>query len=125
MQSGAGSAERELSESIAGRSTKYQPVNPAPMVALQAHREILAKAAPEGFTPNDDADLGHLALLVPCKEDGSDCENRIERPESLFGQGVALRNGQRSSPTVAGQPRTPADNVAAWRARFAKRLAEH
>ena len=87
--------------------------------------EILAKAAPEGFTPNDDADLGHLALLVPCKEDGSDCENRIERPESLFGQGVALRNGQRSSPTVAGQPRTPADNVAAWRARFAKRLAEH
>jgi probable HAF family extracellular repeat protein len=30
--------------------------------------EILAKAAPIGFTPNDDADLGHLALLVPCDE---------------------------------------------------------
>jgi probable HAF family extracellular repeat protein len=28
--------------------------------------EILAKAAPIGFTPNDDADLGHLALLIPC-----------------------------------------------------------
>lgn len=29
--------------------------------------EILAKAAPLGFTPNDDADLGHLVLLVPCQ----------------------------------------------------------
>jgi len=31
--------------------------------------EILAKAAPLGFTPNDDADLGHLALLIPCDDD--------------------------------------------------------
>ena len=30
--------------------------------------EILAKAAPIGFTPNDDADLGHLVLLIPCNE---------------------------------------------------------
>jgi probable HAF family extracellular repeat protein len=30
--------------------------------------EILAKAAPVGFTPNDDEDLGHLVLLVPCDE---------------------------------------------------------
>jgi probable HAF family extracellular repeat protein len=29
--------------------------------------EILAKAAPLGFTPNDDEDLGHLVLLVPCQ----------------------------------------------------------
>jgi probable HAF family extracellular repeat protein len=31
--------------------------------------EILAKAAPLGFTPNDGADLGHLALLIPCDDD--------------------------------------------------------
>lgn len=31
--------------------------------------EILAKAAPLGLTPNDDADLGHLALLIPCDEE--------------------------------------------------------
>jgi len=31
--------------------------------------EILARAAPLGITPNDDHDLGHLALLIPC--DGS------------------------------------------------------
>jgi probable HAF family extracellular repeat protein len=30
--------------------------------------EILAKAAPIGFTPKDDEDLGHLALLIPCDE---------------------------------------------------------
>ena len=30
--------------------------------------EILAKAAPVGFTPNDDQDLGHLVLLVPCDD---------------------------------------------------------
>jgi probable HAF family extracellular repeat protein len=89
--------------------------------------EILAKAAPVGFTPNDDADLGHLALLIPCNENDCHCENSIERPESLFPQGLAPSSNQRSRPTVAGQPRTPADNVAAWQPRFAKqyRLAEH
>jgi hypothetical protein len=89
--------------------------------------EILAKAAPVGFTPDDDADLGHLTLLVPCEEDGSDCENSIERPESLSAQGLAPRSSQLSRPEIPVQPRTPKDNVATpWRARFAKqyRLAE-
>jgi hypothetical protein len=31
--------------------------------------EILAKAFPIGTTPNDDADLGHLVLLIPCDKD--------------------------------------------------------
>jgi probable HAF family extracellular repeat protein len=35
--------------------------------------EILAKAAPLGFTPNDDADLGHIVLLVPCDNGDADC----------------------------------------------------
>jgi hypothetical protein len=89
--------------------------------------EILAKAAPVGFTPNDDADLGHLALLIPCKEDDCHCENNIERPENLFPQGFAPSSSQGSNPALAGQPQMPADKVAAWRARVAKqyRLAEH
>jgi probable HAF family extracellular repeat protein len=40
--------------------------------------EILAKAAPLGFTPNEDADLGHLVLLVPCSED-EDCSPDLPR----------------------------------------------
>lgn len=79
--------------------------------------EILAKAAPEGFTPNDDADLGHLALLIPCKEDDWDCENSIERPETMFPQGLTPHTSQ-----LSGK-----GNAAAWRARFAGRyhLGEH
>ena len=89
--------------------------------------EILAKAAPVGFTPNDDADLGHLTLLVPCNEDGLDCENSIEPPKSLSAPGLAPRNSQLSRPEMPVQPRTPKDNVAAWRAWCAKQyhLAEH
>ena len=89
--------------------------------------EILAKAAPVGFTPDDDADLGHLTLLVPCNEDGSDCENSIEQPESLSAQGLAPRSSSLSRPEIPLQPRMPKDNIAGWRARFSKqyRLAEH
>jgi probable HAF family extracellular repeat protein len=36
--------------------------------------EILAKAAPIGFTPNDDADLGHIVLLIPCNEHNPHCD---------------------------------------------------
>ena len=36
--------------------------------------EILAKAAPIGFTPNDDADLGHLVLLIPCNDHNPHCD---------------------------------------------------
>jgi len=95
------------------------------MIAINERGEILAKAAPVGFTPNDDADLGHLALLIPCREDGWDCENSIDRPETLFGQGLLPRRSQRSSAALAPQPGTPAAAVAAWRARFARQLAEH
>jgi hypothetical protein len=31
--------------------------------------EIVAKSFPIETTPNDDADLGHLVLLIPCEEE--------------------------------------------------------
>ena len=40
--------------------------------------EILAKAAPFGFVPNDDADLGHLVLLVPCGSETEDCAASLQ-----------------------------------------------
>jgi probable HAF family extracellular repeat protein len=82
--------------------------------------EILAKAAPLGFTPNDDADLGHLVLLVPCEEDETDC--------AASGQattGIAPQRSKQVLPRAAGtdstpHPRTAKENVAVWHARFAK-----
>jgi probable HAF family extracellular repeat protein len=57
--------------------------------------EILAKAAPLGFTPNDDADLGHLVLLVPCQSiDEAGCGGSTQD---------AAIPAPRSSPSI-GQP---------------------
>jgi probable HAF family extracellular repeat protein len=80
--------------------------------------EILAKSAPLGFTPNDDADLGHLVLLVPCEPDGDEegCEGNTEAatPQSL----VPILD---SSATTLPQRRlTPRETVAGWRARLAR-----
>lgn len=43
---------------------------------INARGEILVKTAPVGTPPNDDEDLGHVALLIPCDDD-SPCENSI------------------------------------------------
>lgn len=48
----------------------YQLTN---AININDRGEILAKAAPIGFTPSDDADLGHLVLLVPCDSNSEDC----------------------------------------------------
>jgi hypothetical protein len=82
--------------------------------------EILAKAAAVGVTPNDDADLGHLALLIPCREYDWDCENSIAPPEILPTQDLTPRTSQPGRPKIAAQPRTPQENVATWRARLAR-----
>ena len=55
--------------------------------------EILAKAAPVGFTPNDDADLGHLALLVPCNPETQDCSAVLQAAKP-----VAHRSSGRFAP---------------------------
>jgi probable HAF family extracellular repeat protein len=78
--------------------------------------EILAKAAPLGFTPSDDADLGHLVLLVPCERD--DEEGCAEPATSAAPRSLApIANNLATLP----QSRlTPRDTVAGWRARLAR-----
>ena len=70
--------------------------------------EILAKAAPVGFTPNDDADLGHLALLVPCDEGRGGCVNVLAPTAAVLP----------STQTRVGQHTAARDAVRKWHARF-------
>ena len=83
--------------------------------------EILAKAAPLGFTPNDDADLGHLVLLVPCADDG-DCAANIATAMAAASQTPAplLKN---STTTTASplRPLSPRESVTAWRTELMRR----
>jgi probable HAF family extracellular repeat protein len=80
--------------------------------------EILAKAAPVGFTPNDDEDLGHLVLLVPCDGDDAACRGSAEATASPASRSGPTQRGPRAS--SLRRARTVEENVAAWRAKFAK-----
>jgi hypothetical protein len=75
--------------------------------------EILAKSIPEGVTPVDDEDLGHVVLLVPCEEDRGDCVNLVaagaesKRPLSTFTQ------------THVRKSDSMREGMRGWRERFA------
>jgi probable HAF family extracellular repeat protein len=74
--------------------------------------EILAKSDPVGVTPIDDADLGHLVLLVPCDEGRGDCVNVLSSsPEST--QVLSPAAQRRGSPQPNAQ-----EAMRAWRERF-------
>ena len=82
--------------------------------------EILAKAAPIGFTPNDDEDLGHLVLLVPCHDEDVDCgvrENTDNGSTSLAP--ASMRN---STTSESGQRKTLGDHQrSSWHQWFGRR----
>ena len=77
--------------------------------------EILAKAAPLGFTPNDDADLGHLVLLVPCRSvEEAACGGTAQRTSATtlsYAPAVA---------SVGPSPMRPLSG-AAWRTQLMRR----
>jgi probable HAF family extracellular repeat protein len=76
--------------------------------------EILAKGAPLGFTPNDDADLGHLFLLVPC-------QSQTEAGCGGIAQGGAAPKPNTSSSVakLGPSPMRPLKG-AAWRAELGR-----
>jgi probable HAF family extracellular repeat protein len=80
--------------------------------------EILAKAAPLGFTPNDDADLGHLVLLVPCDSGDADagCDENDAATINVAPQSSARMIN--SLPTTS--PLAPRQQLATWCARLAR-----
>jgi probable HAF family extracellular repeat protein len=92
--------------------TGYQLTN---AVEISDQGEILAKAAAMGFTPDDDADLGHLALLIPCDDDhaGVDgCDYSAVDPATLSASiktasppGAIRSVGNEDKPAFDGMPR--------------------
>jgi probable HAF family extracellular repeat protein len=77
--------------------TGYQLTN---AIDINDRGEIIARAAPLGFTPDDDADLGHLALLIPCDDRHSghdDCDYSEANPDTVAARvtaapSTAIRN---------------------------------
>ena len=82
--------------------------------------EILAKAAPLGFTPNDDADLGHLVLLVPCEADDDEegCSGNAEAATVGAPQNLAITN--RTTTTLPQRHLSPGETATGWRTRLAR-----
>jgi probable HAF family extracellular repeat protein len=78
--------------------------------------EILVAADPLGIVPIDDADLGHLVLLVPCDSDDAGCEGNTAAAVSVAPKSSA----QITNNLAIRTPRTPHETVAAWRARLAR-----
>jgi hypothetical protein len=71
--------------------------------------EILAKSIPVGATPFDDADLGHVVLLVPCEEDRGDCVNVLT---------TSTAANQGFSSLIPRHQQTARDAIRVWRERF-------
>jgi probable HAF family extracellular repeat protein len=86
--------------------------------------EILAKSFPIGTTPSDDADLGHLVLLIPC--DRHDHEGECSGHERANGDAVAPPASAPAAraATIPHSPHslTAEDGDDGWRARLARRL---
>jgi probable HAF family extracellular repeat protein len=87
--------------------------------------EILAKSFPIGTTPNDDADLGHLVLLIPC--DRHDHEGECADHKRWDDDAVTPPVSAPAAAPAAVVPHSPhsltaEDGDAAWRGRMTRRM---
>jgi probable HAF family extracellular repeat protein len=84
---------------------------------INEHGVILAKAAPVGFTPDDDADLGHLVLLFPCESDDEVCAGTAD-PAPVIPLNGPSHNHVAIQESATVSPSSVQENVSAWRQRF-------
>jgi probable HAF family extracellular repeat protein len=86
--------------------------------------EILAKSFPIGTTPNDDEDLGHLVLLIPCDKEDHEREcSEHERRDDAVTQSVSAPAATHAAVVPhSSHSLTAEDGVGAWRGRLARRL---
>jgi hypothetical protein len=85
---------------------------------------ILAKSFPIGTTPNDDADLSHIVLLIPCAQEDheGECSNH-----DRDGDGVPPPVSTPATSRAAAIPRsshslTAEDGAVGWQMRMGRRL---
>jgi probable HAF family extracellular repeat protein len=84
--------------------------------------EILAKSDPLGVTPIDDADFGHLVLLIPCEpdDDEEDCGGSAGAAASMAPRSTASVSNRLPKSTLPQGPLSIHDTVSAWRASLAR-----
>lgn len=85
--------------------------------------EILAKSFPIGTTPNDDADLGHLVLLIPCGQE----EHEGECSDHDHGDDAVAPVSASATTRAAVVPHsqhslTAEDGAVGWGTRISRRL---
>ena len=86
-------------------------------ININERGEILAKSFRVGTKPNDDEDLGHLVLLVPCgADDRDDWCSGVERRDELEDQAISINAVRHSDPDLPSSPMLGAKNLLkAWR----------
>jgi hypothetical protein len=77
--------------------------------------EILAKAAPLGFTPNDDADLGHIVLLVPCDAEEEGCSASLKSADIAPPAASLLKNSTADRSSASTASKNSEGGVRGWR----------
>jgi probable HAF family extracellular repeat protein len=82
--------------------------------------EILAKSFPIGTTPNDDADLGHLVLLIPC--DRHDHEGECSDHKRWDDAVSSVAAARAAVVPHSSHSLTAEDGDAGWRGKLAHRM---
>jgi probable HAF family extracellular repeat protein len=86
--------------------------------------EILARSFPLGTKPDDEADLGHLVLLIPCEKEDHDrgCRDHDRTEDAVAPANFTPVITSAAAGTQSPHPSTTTGVTAAWRARLAHRF---
>jgi probable HAF family extracellular repeat protein len=86
--------------------------------------EIRAKSFPIGTTPNDDEDLGHLFLLIPCGQEDheSECADHDRGDDAVAPSGSTAATTRAAVVPHTLHSLTAEDGAAGWPARISRRL---
>jgi probable HAF family extracellular repeat protein len=88
-------------------------------VNINDRGEILAKSFRVGTKPNDDADLGHIVLLIPCE---AGCSDDDHADAAVVPTDSASATTEATVSTQTQHPSPGTDSPATWRARLARML---